>query len=215
MLPLYTLCVLVVEKILISKNKGMQSQGRPYLAKAFVSCSLRKEDKPFVDLVSNILHHFQIMPFGTVGRYDASTDNPVILMQENIKVADFIVIVATRRYFTKDAHSGVESNSISEMIHTEAGMAFANSKPVIVFAQNGTNVGSFLPSITQYITLDGTQADMNSKYNLIVALLNNAYQKMQEIRRKESSQEFKNLVLSGFAIYGGLKLLDSVNKREI
>jgi len=186
----------------------MQDNQINYIASAFVSCSLRKEDSQFMNFVANILHHFQIKPFGTVGLFDASTENPVQLMKTNIEKSDFVVIVATKRYLTRDAINGSSSNMLSEMIHTEAGMAFANSKPVVVFVQEGTNVGNFLPSITQYITLDGTQKNLDSQKNLIMYLLNSAYQKSEEIKRQKSWQGLGRLLVGGLAIFGGLKLLD-------
>ena len=45
---------------------------KQYAARAFVSCSLREMDKPFVDYIENILLYYNIEPFGTVGRYSES-----------------------------------------------------------------------------------------------------------------------------------------------
>ncbi|WP_203296424.1 hypothetical protein [Luteirhabdus pelagi] len=179
-----------------------------YIAKAFISCSLRREDEKFVDFVSNILHYHQILPFGTVGLHDASTDNPVTLMKDNIEKSDFVVVIATPRYFSRDNNNGKSSNTISEMIHTETGMAFANSKPVVVFVQEGTNVGTFIPSITQYISLDGTQRNLDSQLNLIRSLLNNAYQKAEEIKRQNSWRDLGRIAIGALAIYGGLKFFE-------
>ncbi len=180
-----------------------------FIAKAFVSCSLRPTDLPFVNLVANILRYYQIFPFGTVGLHEASTDNPTALMKKNIEESDFVVVVATKRYITKDNDSGKESNMLSEMIHTEAGIAFANSKPVVVFVEEGTNVGNFIPNITQYITLDGTQPNLDSQRNLIISLLNDAYQKSQEIKRKENWKGLGNFTLGILAVLGGLSLLEN------
>ncbi len=179
-----------------------------YLANVFVSCSLRSNDKEFIDLVSNILSHFNFNPFGTVGLYDASTDNPIVLMENNIEKCDFVVIAATKRYLTKDTHNNKKSNTLSEMIHAEAGMAFGKSKPIVVFVEEGTNVGNFIPNVTQYITLDKTQENLDSQYNLIVALLSNALHKAQAIKRQKSWKELGSLALKGLAIFGGLKLLE-------
>lgn len=187
----------------------MNQNHSQYLAKAFVSCSLRAEDRNFVDLVANILLHYQIKPFGTVGLYDASPQNTSQLMKRNIEQSDFVVIAATKRYLTKDNQNGNESNQLSEMIHSEAGMAFAFTKPVVVFVEEGTNPGNFLPSITQYITLDGTQTNLDSQQNLIADLLNNAYQISEEVKRKKAWQELGRLALGGLALFGGLKLLEN------
>ena len=184
-----------------------------YKAKAFLSCSLREEDRNFVDLVANILKHYQIEPFGTVGKYDASPENPSSLMKQNIENSDIVVIAATQRYLTKDFHDDSESNTLSEMIHTETGMAYALSKPVVVFVEEGTNVGSFIPSITHYVTLDGTQNNLDSQSNIIKGLLNSALQKVDEKKRKAEWDGLGNLVIGGLALYGGLTLL-SYNEKE-
>jgi len=180
-----------------------------HLANVFVSCSLREEDKPFIDLVTNILIHYNFNPFGTVGLYDASTDNPVALMKKNIDKCDFVVVAATKRYQTKDTHNeDKESNSLSEMIHNETGMAYMKSKPIVVFVEEGTNVGGFIRNITQYITLDKSQENLDSQTNLILSLLNDALQKVQAKRRSTAWKDLGSLLLKGLAAYGGLKLLN-------
>lgn len=179
-----------------------------YIANAFLSCSLRESDKKFNTLVANILHYYQFYPFGTVGLYSAATENPTTTMKKMIDQADIVVIAATKRYLTEDFNSGKKSNSLSEMVHTEAGMAFAKSMPIVIFVEEGTNVGSFLPSISQYITLDGTQANLDSQQSLIISLLNDAYQKSLENKRKKAWSELGNLALGALAVLGGIQLLE-------
>lgn len=183
------------------------------IPKAFVSCSLRKEDSEFVEFVCNILSSFQIQPFGTVGKYSASTDNPTVLMKKNIKEADFVVIIATKRYFTKDAHSKHESNTLSEMVHTEAGMAYANDKPIVVFVEEGTKTGSFLSSITQYIVLN-KHSNIQEKIPLITDLLNDAWTKARKVKQQQTQANFGNTVLKTLAIYGSYKLFFSNSSNE-
>lgn len=171
-------------------------QKKEYQAKAFVSCSLRPEDEPFVDFICSILKAYNIKPFGTVGKFSASPENPVTLMNKNIKNADIVVICATPRYIQKDIQNGNESNGLSEMIHVETGMAIAHEKPVVVFAKEGTNVGSALPNITQYVVLTGSKKDYNEQKDKIHSLLNNAYKysieeqkKIQEEKQDKESTE--------------------------
>ncbi len=146
-----------------------------YYARAFVSCSLRDEDKPFVEFVCSILEAYRIQPFGTVGKYFVAPENPVVSMEKNINNADIVVICATPRYTLKDIYNGNETNGMSEMIHVETGMAIANDKPIVAFVQKGTNVGNVIPNITQYVELTGTEEDFHKKENKIASLLNNAY----------------------------------------
>lgn len=146
-----------------------------YYAKAFVSCSLRGEDRPFVDFVCSILESYHIKPFGTVGKLYAAPENPVVSMDKNINNADIVVICATPRYIQQDIQNGKESQGLSEMIHVETGMAYAHDKPVVVFVEKGTNVGSAIPNMTQYVELTGAEEDFKENESLITSLLNQAY----------------------------------------
>lgn len=171
----------------------MEQKG--YLANVFVSCSLSEIDKPFVDYICSILRAYRLKPFGTVGKFSASTDNPVDLMDKNIKKADFVVICGTTRYFQENCNNGGHTNGMSEMIHSEAGMAFASGKPIVVFMEKGTNCGSFITNITQYVELDRREETFLQNKILISSLLQNAYEKMKKQRRKQqkSIQERENL----------------------
>lgn len=117
--------------------------------KAFISCSLRIEYKPFVDFVESILTANGIESFGTAGSYSAAPVNPTEQMKENIDLADISAIIATARYEQKDVLSGNVTYGRSEMIHAEVAMSFMANKPVVVIAQQGTDVGNFIPNITQ------------------------------------------------------------------
>lgn len=177
------------------------------LMKAFISCSLREEDKPFVDFIERILKSHKIMPFGTVGKYSTSPENPVELMKKNIPIADFIVICATPRYIQKDLQTGIISYGLPEMVHVETGMAFMADKPVIVFVQEGTNVGSFIPNITQYVTLNGEYEDFNNKKNQVFSLLNNVFNMIKNIKNNEQMKTLGKIALWSLAIYGGYILI--------
>jgi len=190
----------------------MESQ--PYLANAFVSCSLRQEDKPFTDMVEKILERHRIKPMGTVGKYSAAPINTAEHMKQNIPLVDLIVIVATPRYLQKDLHTGQVNYGLSEMVHVEAGMAFMAGKPVVVFVQEGTHVGNFLPNITEYIILNGHQIDLENKWSLINSLLNNAYVAVRQIKEYESSKSLGNFVMKGLAVWGGIKLVDTLFTEE-
>ena len=190
------------------------SNKRKYVAKAFVSCSLRSEDAQFIKYVCKILHIHNIKPFGTVGRFSASPENPVELMRRNIPMADMVVICATPRYIQRDIQTGKVSYGLSEMVHVEAGMAFANNKPVVVFVKEGTNVGSFLPSITQYVELNGQRQDYLEKRRIIYSLLNNTYAIVKKAKSNNALKTVKNIAIGGLAFYGGIKLLESLFSDE-
>ena len=186
----------------------------PHVATAFVTCSLRKEDRPFVDYVCSILDYHGIKPFGTVGKFSASPENPVILMKKNIPRADMLVVCATPRYMQRDISTGQVSHGLSEMVHVETGMAYAFGKPVVVFVQEGTNVGSFLPNISQYVVLDGRVEDYRMQEGTIYSLLNNAYGIVRELRKNKGVRATQDLVVTGLALYGGLKLAQALFSKE-
>jgi len=138
----------------------------------------------------------------------------MVSMKKNIAAADFVVVAATKRYFTEDVHKGLKSNGLSEMIHTEVGMAYISSKPIVVFVEEGVNVGNFIPNITQYIVLDGTQENLNSQLNLIISLLYNAVQQVQAERQKKAMRSLGNIIIGSLAVYGGAKLLSGNGSSE-
>lgn len=187
-------------------NELVQNQ---YHAKAFVSCSLRQKDKPFIDFICNILETHHIKPFGTVGKFHASPENPIESMKKNIEDADIVVICATPRYIQQDIAKKDKTKGLSEMIHIELGMAVANKKPIVAFVEKGTNVGNALPHITQYIELTGKEDDYNEKKSIITSLLYNAYQsflekvkKSKTDKRNKENTDFFELII--FLIVGYL-----------
>lgn len=184
------------------------------LISAFVSCSLRTDDLPFINFVEQILRNNGISPFGTVGRHSAAPINPAEHIKQNIASADFVVIIATARYIQKDIHSGKLVYGLSEMLHVESGLAYMLNKPVVVFVKEGTNVGGFLPNITQYITLNGQQDDLIKKQLLIKSLFNSIKQIIQQRRANDSNKNFGNLVKTGLAIFGGFVIADSFLTEE-
>lgn len=104
-----------------AKYQNPHIEDAQYAAKAFVSCSLRKEDEPFVEFVERILLHCQIKPMGTVGRHSIAPVPIVEQMKKNIPLADFLVVVATPRYVQRDmANSSKSLYGLSEIIHVEA-----------------------------------------------------------------------------------------------
>ena len=197
-------------KVWIYTQNLIMSTNLPIHGKAFISCSLREEDRPFIQMVERILKHYKFEPFGTVGLFSAAPMNPAEHMKENIPKADIVVIVATPRYIQTDLKTGQKSYGLSEMVHVETGMAIMANKPVIVFVQEGTNVGSFLPNVTQYITLNGTQNDLNAKSNLITSLLGNAINIVQNIKSSTSTKQARNFGIGALAVFGGIALLDAI-----
>ncbi len=190
----------------------MNNPNNEFIASAFISCSLRDEDRGFVDYVEQILIAHKIKPFGTVGLFSAAPTNTTEHMKKNIPLADFVVIVATPRYIQKDIKTGKETYGLSEMVHVETGMAYMANKPVVVFVQEGTNVGSFLPNVTQYVTLNGQPMDLDKKWGLINSLISNTYSIIRKIKDEAASKSFLNVLTAGLAIYGGFKLVQTLSE---
>ncbi len=153
--------------------------------------------------VESILRSFKIQPFGTVGRYAAAPVNPTVHMRQQIAKADFIVICATPRYIQTEVKTGKITHGISEMVQVEAGMVYASNKPVVVFAQQGTSTGGFLPNITQYITLSCTRDDQQY-VKLIGSLLSNASKIAYSQKFKKGAKIAGGIAVGGLAAYGTL-----------
>ncbi len=178
------------------------------VANAFISCSLRNEDEKFVTFIEKILRHCKVEPMGTVGRHSIAPVPVVDLMKKNIPLADFLVVVATPRYVQRDMTRGGISQGLSEMIHVEAGMAYMLEKPVVVFVKEGTAVGNFLPNITQYITLDGSNKNVQQQWPLIVKLLSEAINQAKQKKDAEEQKRFGRMLTNGLAILGGIKVFN-------
>lgn len=174
--------------------------------KAFVSCSLREEDKEFTDYICDILRIHRIVPYGTVGKFSVSPVNPLELMKSNIPLADLVVICATPRYLQYDLKTGEKSYGLSEMVHVEAGMALASNKPVVVFVQEGTDIGKALPNVTQFIVLNGEIDDYKAKKPLILSLLSSAKRIVNDINLKKSASYITKAIIIILAVYGLYKL---------
>ena len=185
-----------------------------FVATAFLSCSLRQEDRPFIEYIERILKSHRIKLIGTVGLFSASPTNTAEHMKKNIPLADFVVIVATPRYLQKDLKTGKLSYGLSEMVHVETGMAYMADKPVVVFVQEGTDVGSFLPNVTQYIILNGRQEDLQMKWGLINSLIRNAYNIVRQIKEQAANKSFWGALTTGLAIFGGIKLAEALTTEE-
>jgi hypothetical protein len=131
-------------------------------------------------------------------------------MKKNIPMADFVVIVATPRYLQKDLKTGKLTYGLSEMVHVETGMAYMADKPVVVFVQEGTDVGSFLPNVTQYIVLNGKQEDLQMKWGLINNLIRNSYNIVRQLKEQAATKSFWTALTTGLAIFGGIKLAEAL-----
>lgn len=186
----------------------MNQQRRP---RAFISCSLRREDGEFVDVIAAITGRFGFEAVGTVGKYEAAPKPIWEQMKEGIRAADCIVLVATPRYVQQDIRDRETTHrGISELLHVEVGMAVMADRPILAFVQEGTNVGAFLPAAVQYVELRGDRADLEGKWPMIVRYFENALGMIRERWRIENRADWANLgkfVLGGI---GAITLIDAI-----
>lgn len=179
---------------------------------AFISCSLRSEDKPFVDYIESIVRQMGFLPMGTVGRYDAAPKPIWQQMKDNIQSADCIVLAATPRYLQQDIDDKMRTGKgMSEMLHSEIAMAVAMDRPVLAFVLEGTDVGSFLPQAVQYITLKRDRSDLMIKWPLIRAYFGNGAAMIQKRWLQESRSGLFKFAVGGLAVLGGISLLALAN----
>lgn len=179
--------------------------------RAFVSCSLRDEDKPFVEWMFAVIQRFGFQPIGPVGR-NLYAPLPIYQqMKDGIREADCLVLVATPRYIQEDIHNRKLGNGISEMLHVEVGMATMSERPVLAFVQKGTDVGGFLPSLVQYIEIDpNSQADIDSNWPAISNYFRSALLLIQQRWVEDNRKSlFKGIGLI-LGIIGAAKVVDSI-----
>src|SRR5436190_18383921 len=88
---------------------------------AFISTSLRDEDRLFVKLIEEITRDNGFEPMGTVGRHSASPIPVREHIVENIQSTDCVIVAATPRYLQQDIRDkSTTKKDISEIVHAEA-----------------------------------------------------------------------------------------------
>lgn len=187
----------------------MNEQKRP---SAFISCSLREEDKPFVNLIEALVKTFGFHPTGTVGKYSAAPRPIWQQILDGIESADCLVLVATPRYVQQDIlYREKSGRGISEMLHVEVGMAVASGRPVLAFVLEGTDVGSFLPQYVQYITLKSNdRADLEAKWPIIADYFRSAYAIIQERWRQKNRGDLLKLGTVILGVIGAVTIADLI-----
>ena len=180
-----------------------------YRPKAFLSCSLREEDKSFVDIVEQITKNLGFDPFGTIGKYDVAPEPLWQQMRNGIRKADCIVMALTPRYIQQDVHDKKSTGqSISEMLQFELGMAVFKGIPIIAIASDDKVYGKLLPTMTSIITIDTKdEADFFIKWPLIQKYYEKA---MKIIIKKWKEADNKELIEQGKSILtfiGGATLI--------
>lgn len=97
---------------------------------------------------------------------------------------------------------------MSEMLHTEVGMAVALGRPVLAFVLDGTDVGNFLPQAVQYISLKPSDnTDLQVKLPLIGNYCRSALAMIQERWLQEDRSGLLKAGLYGFAAIGAVTIL--------
>jgi hypothetical protein len=162
--------------------------------------------------VHRVAERFGFEPFGTVGLHAAAPRPIWEQMRDNIGAADCVIVAATPRYAQQDVHDMRQTGKgISEMLHTEVGMAVASNRPVLAFASPGTDLGHFLPQCTQYITLDPTdQSKLTEMWPTVANYFRSALvmiqRRWQDGRRSDAWQA----VVSVLAVIGAATVISAV-----
>lgn len=184
--------------------------------RAFVSCSLRQEDAQFVDMVVAITRRFGFEPMGTVGKFAASPQPIWEQMKAGIQAADCVVLAATPRYLQQDLGDKEKTGKgISEMLHVEVGMAVANNRPILAFALEGTDMGTFLPQTVQFIPLRLNDInDLKSKWPMIGNYFRSAWAIIQNRWQEESKNDWLKLGGLMLGLIGAATVIDSIFEKK-
>lgn len=103
---------------------------------AFLSASLHYEDRPVVDFFRGLLFEYGIRPV-TIGIdvYAANNYEAAMLAEQEIKKADCVVAILTKRYRMDDA-----KHKPSEWTFEEPAIGLAANKPLYVFYEEGISL---------------------------------------------------------------------------
>ncbi len=119
---------------------------RPAPHVAFVSASLAYQDRPVVDFFRRLLWAYGIRPV-TVGLdlYAANENEASMLAKGEIRKADCVVAVQTRRY-----HIEGVGHKPSEWSYEEPAIGFAADKPLFIFYEEGISLKGAGPSNARF-----------------------------------------------------------------
>ncbi|RXQ97412.1 hypothetical protein EO244_00555 [Ancylomarina salipaludis] len=169
--------------------------------KAFISCSVRDEDKKFNLAVEKIVRKHGFEPCGTVGRYVNYAEPVPVSMKKEIEACDILVVAAPPRFKQTEISSSNTNISVPEMIYIESAMAYSNEKPVVAFIQEGVSPGNFISSITQYFTVDSTTLKVKEKKQL-KPFFTDLHNKVSETIKENKKETALVLVIFGFVVIG-------------
>ncbi len=168
---------------------------------AFLSASLHYEDRPVVDFFRGLLFEYGIRPI-TIGidSYAANNYEAAMLAEQEIKKADCVVAILTKRYLMD--RGGYKP---SEWTFEEPAIGLAANKPVYVFYEDGISLKGVSATRARY----GIPFDRERLKEDRSRLAEHVHKIQDEIATIKSNGLWK-IVGIGAVVAGGLYLLSKV-----
>lgn len=165
---------------------------------AFLSASLHYEDRPVVDFFRGLLFEYGIRPV-TIGIdvYAANNYEAAMLAEQEIKKADCVVAILTKRYITDGA-----GYKPSEWTFEEPAIGLAANKPLYVFYEDGISLKGVSATRARYGVPFNRERLKEERSRLAEHV-----HKIQDEIATIKSNGFWKAVGVGAAVVGGLYLL--------
>ncbi|MBI9056979.1 MAG: hypothetical protein JEZ01_04330 [Labilibaculum sp.] len=188
----------------------MNKKNKP---KAFISCSVREEDLEFNAAIEKIVKKYGFEPCGTVGRHVNYAEPISDSMKKEIEQCDILVAAAPPRYLQSEI-SNLEKlvYAVPEMIQVESAMAYSHGKPIVAFVQDGVNVGSFIPNVTQYFLVDPESFKVNGNKQL-KPCFKDLHKRVAVSIKEREKEAFGWLVVFSFAVVGVYTFIKWIRRR--
>jgi len=172
---------------------------------AFLSASLHYEDRPIVDFFRGLLFEYGIRPV-TIGidTYAANNYEAAMLAEQQIKQADCVVAILTKRYRMDDANY-----KPSEWTFEEPAIGLSANKPLYAFYEDGISLAGVSATRARY----GIPFNRDKLKDDRARLAEHVHKIQDEIAAIKSNGFWKAVGV-GAVVMGGLYVLSKVFGEE-
>lgn len=171
----------------------------------FLSRGIHFEDRIIGDPIAQTISEWGCWP-RTVGINVNVPENQVTSrIEKEIQECAGLIVVATPRILD---YSTLTWRTL-EWANSEAGMAYAKRKPILILKQKDVKLGGLLSRLdTQLLEFDPLNMyDLKIKLSVIMPGFRAA---MEQGNTKEFNQKLKDLVMKGLAAVGGIVLISGI-----
>ncbi len=187
------------------------TMGKPIRFRAFLSCSIRPQDRYWVDFVREKVLRPNGIGCCTVGVDVSAPQPPLDTMREWIEKSDCVVAIATARFEARDIQCPQDKLLLLPYaVDEELLMGWLSGKPLVVFKAEGLSatgiLGAQKTTWIQFDPSDSLSLRRQSTHPLIISMLRNLLRELKQRKRMEITRRVLDWGAKGLALLGAYGL---------